>query len=308
VRRELAKAGEKTVQEALNAYERYLLDDKGNKPGSVEDTMYRVGTFFPDREMALGDLSATTCEGYYQELRTLPRTRTKKAFSVDSQRNILAEAKTFLRWCSAKPRRWIARSPLDEVQGVGRRKHGKAQLRIDEARKWTEEAVKLAGGGDAGAVAALMSLVMGMRASEIVSRVVRDLDDDARLLWIPDSKTDAGKRTLEVPELLRPCLRELAKGKKPEAPLFGQHWRDWIRKQVRRICELARVPEVTAHGMRGLHGTMAVAAGATGHLVAASLGHGSFAVSERSYVKREALDAAKQDRVLTVLKGGRLAS
>jgi len=164
----------------------------------------------------------------------------EKPFSVDSQRNILAEAKTFLRWSAAKPRRWISRSPLEEVQGVGRRKHGKAQLRIDEARKWSKQAVKLAKSGDEGAVAALMSLLMGMRASEIVSRVVRDLDDDARLLWIPDAKTDAGKRTLEVPHLLRPCLRKLAKGKRSEAPLFGQHWRDWIRKQVKRICKLAK--------------------------------------------------------------------
>jgi len=100
----------------------------------------------------------------------------------------------------------------------------------------------------------------------------------------------------------------LAKGKGSEVPLFGQHWRDWIRKQVKRICKLAKVPEVTAHGMRGLQGTMAVAAGATGDLVAASLRHESFAISERSYVKREALDAAKQDRVLTVLNRGRLAS
>src|SRR5262249_44376038 len=84
------EAGEKTVQEALDAYEQYLLVDKGNKPGSVEDTMYRIGTFFSDKEMALGDLSTTKCEGYYQELRTRP-TRTKKPFSVDSQRNILAE-------------------------------------------------------------------------------------------------------------------------------------------------------------------------------------------------------------------------
>jgi hypothetical protein len=32
-----------------------------------------------------------------------------------------------------------------------------------------------------------------MRATEIVSRVVRDLDDEGRLLWIPDSKTEAGQ-------------------------------------------------------------------------------------------------------------------
>jgi hypothetical protein len=31
-------------------------------------------------------------------------------------------------------------------------------------------------------------------------------------------------------------------------------------------------------------------------------------ISERSYVAREALDTARQDRVLTVLNGGKLAS
>jgi integrase len=295
------------LEEARTAYEKYLREEKGNKPGSVDDTIYRLKVFFPDEQLLLGDLTTARCAGYYDALRER-KTRNDDLFSVDSHRTMLAAAKTFLRWCSGKPRRWIVRNPLDEVQGIGRRKHGKAQLRIDEARKWTGHAVKLAAKGDAGAVAALMSLVMGMRASEIVSRVVRDLDDDARLLWIPESKTEAGKRTLEVPELLRPSLRELAKGRAPEAPLFGQHWRDWIRKQVKRICTLAKVPEVTAHGMRGLHGTMAVAAGATGHLVAASLGHESFRISKRSYVKPEALDAANQSRVLTVLTGGRRAS
>ena len=99
---------------------------------------------------------------------------------------------------------WLARNPLDEVVGVGKRRHGKAQLRIDEARRWQAKALELADQGEAGAVAAMMSLVMGMRASEIVSRVVRDLDDDGRLLWIPETKTEAGKRTLPVPEFLQP--------------------------------------------------------------------------------------------------------
>lgn len=221
---------------------------------------------------------------------------------------MLAAAKTLLRWCSAKPRRrWILRSPLEEVEGVGRRRHGKPQLRVDEARKWKCKAMELAERGDTGPVAAMMALVMGMRASEIVSRVVRDLDDDRRLLWIPDAKTEAGRRTLEVPEILQPYLVAIAKGREPNARLFGDHWRDWIRKQVKRICALAGVPTVTAHGMRGLHGTMAVKAGATGHLVAAALGHESFAISERSYVAREAIDSAKQDRALTVLNGGKLA-
>ena len=101
---------------------------------------------------------------------------------------------------------------MTEVEGIGKRRHGKAQLRVDEARKWVAKAVELADKGEAGAVAALLALVMGMRAGEIVSRVVRDLDDDGKLLWIPDSKTEAGRRTLQVPAFLQPLLKALAKG------------------------------------------------------------------------------------------------
>jgi hypothetical protein len=38
--------------------------------------------------------------------------------------------------------------------------------------------------------------------------------------------------------------------------------------QVKRICEMAGVPKVSAHAMRGLHGTLAVDADVTSHLVA----------------------------------------
>ena len=74
------------------------------------------------------------------------------------------------------------------------------------------EARRLADQGNDGAVAAMMSLVMGMRCTEIVSRVVRDLDDGGALLWIPDSKTLAGRRKLQVPEFLQPYLVKLAEG------------------------------------------------------------------------------------------------
>ena len=144
VRREFSKNGDKSVTEALDAYERYLLDDKGNKPGSVEDTLYRLGAFFPDGEVLLRDLSTRTCSGYYESLRTR-KSRLGKSFSVDSHRNILAEAKSFLRWCVGK--RWIHRNPLDEVTGMGRRRHGKAQLRIDEARRWQAKAIEFADEG-----------------------------------------------------------------------------------------------------------------------------------------------------------------
>lgn len=60
---------------------------------------------------------------------------------------------------------------------------GNAQLRVDEERRWLAKAVELAAAGEAGAVAAIVALLMGMRASEIVERVVRDVDGGGRLLW-----------------------------------------------------------------------------------------------------------------------------
>ena len=191
---------------------------------------------------------------------------------------------------------------------MGKRRHGKEQLRIDEARRWQGKAIEYAERGEAGAVAAMMCLVMGMRCSEVVSRIVRDLDDEGRLLWIPDSKTLAGRRKLQVPDFLQPYLIRLAKDRDPQAGLLGEHWRDWPRKWVQRICKAAKVPLVTAHAMRGLHGTLAVDSGITSHAVAAALGHESFKTTAESYAQRDAVAGAQQKRVLGVLAGGKIAS
>ncbi len=223
---------------------------------------------------------------------------------MDYHRNVLAEARSFLKWCVSK-KKWIAENPLADVEGVGKRSHGKEQLRVDEARTWLDLAVQYADQDEPGAVAAMMTLLMGMRCSEVTSRVVRDVDDEGRLLWIPDAKTKAGRRTLQVPERLRPYLLELSDGKKPEELLFGYHDRAWPRLWVRRLCEEAGVPVVTAHGQRGLHSTLAVEAGITSHAVAQALGHESFKVTAQSYAKPEAVDAARAQRTWRVLDGGK---
>jgi integrase len=117
------------------------------------------------------------------------------------------------------------------------------------------EAHRQADAAQAGAVAAMTALVMGMRASEIVSRVVRDLDDGGALLWIPDSKTLAGRRKLQVPEFLQPYLVELARGRDPQAPLFGEHWRDWpLTRSHRRAVTSRSRRRPRAKPARGLTG------------------------------------------------------
>ena len=62
----------------------------------------------------------------------------------------------------------------------------------------------------------------------------------------------AVRRKLQVPDFLQPYLVRLAKGREPKAALFGEHWRDWPRKWVQRICKAAGVPKVTAVKRAGL--------------------------------------------------------
>jgi integrase len=147
-------------------------------------------------------------------------------------------------------------------------------------------------------------------AVEIVQRDVRDLDDGGRLLWIPDSKTESGKRTLEVPELLQPLLLALAKDRIGAAPLFvgrrgARPTRWWLGYHCKALCARAGVPAITPHGLRSTHGSIARRGGATGEIVATQLGHASSAITNRVYIRPEASQAAETTAVLHVMAGGK---
>ena len=290
-----------TIATAIAEYGTYLQEVKQNKPTSCTITVCRLKRFFSEGAASIASLTAKSCIRHYAALTSAASVRTGKPLATDSHRNTLAEAKTFLTWCHQE-KKWLPNNPLASVKGHGRRQHGKPQLRIDEARAWLTTAERLAKQGEDGAVAAMLTLLMGLRCSEVVSRVVRDLDDRGRLLWIPTSKTKAGRRTVEIPAMLQPYLIALSRGKAPTELLFGKHWRDWPRHWVKRICKKSGVPLVCAHAMRGLHSTLAIAAGASSHVVAASLGHESVSTTFESYVAPGVREQAVQRQVLRRLE------
>lgn len=226
--------------------------------------------------------------------------------AVDTHRNGLSVAKAFGASCVA--RGWLKVNPFAGIKGKGRRRHGKPKLRFDEARTFSLKCLELAPTDD-GAVLSLAYLILGTRAGEILNREVRDLDDDGRLLWIPETKSEAGRRCLEVPDVLSPHLRRLAEGRPALAILFAacEHRarrQDWAREQVTRLCKLAGVPRVTPHGLRGTQGTLAKEAGSTSTVVAAALGHASPEITERAYIDRDRAGAAQRRSALKVLAGG----
>ena len=150
--REIRRADEKTIAQATEEYEVYLRDEKQNKERSYTATLWRLGVFFPDQELCLSALTSSKCAAYYAALRNRT-TKYGKPLATDSHRNILAEAKTFLKWSVGKG--YFRSNPLEGVEGTGKRRHGKPQLRIDEARRWQAKAMQLADDGEAGAIAAL---------------------------------------------------------------------------------------------------------------------------------------------------------
>jgi hypothetical protein len=117
-----------TVSHAIEAYGAHL-DERGCKAGPNAERLRRLRTFFLDQTLVLSDLTSANCAAYYEALRARV-SRLGKVYAVDSHRNTLAEARMLAKWCVAK--RWLRASPLEGVEGKGKRRHGKPQLRIDE--------------------------------------------------------------------------------------------------------------------------------------------------------------------------------
>ncbi len=288
---------------ALEEYEVFMRDDLGNKPTSTKTTAARLTQFFLGYDGSLEDLDEAECVQRYETLRNHTTVQGKRIADT-THLNTLAQVKTFLAWCVKKG--WAKSNSAANVEGKGKYRHGKPQLRVDEARRWLATALKIARkaeseGEKEGALKAILTLVLGLRESEVLNRQVRDVDDGGRLLWIPDTKTEAGRRTLEVPDEIVSLLLRQAGNRPGMEPLFAHRTRGIGRKWVQRICRRAGVMVVGAQSMRGLHATLAVKAGITSHAVASALGHTSFSTTARSYAKPEAVAGAKQQRAMAAL-------
>jgi len=303
LRRMFGKAAAKPLTQALEEYEVFMRDDLGNKPTSTKTTAARLTQFFLGYDGSLEELDEAECARRYETLRNHTTVQGKRIADT-THLNTLAQVRTFLAWCVKKG--WLKANPAASVEGKGRYRHGKPQLRVDEARRWLATAAKIARSAETegereGALKAILTLLLGLRESDVLNRQVRDVDDGGRLLWIPDTKTEAGRRTLEVPEEIVPLLLRQAGNRPGMEPLFAHRTRGIARKWVQRICRRAGVMVVGAQSMRGLHATLAVKAGITSHAVASALGHTSFSTTARSYAKPEAVEGAKQQRAMAVL-------
>jgi integrase len=227
--------------------------------------------------------------------------------SADTHQAELALAKQLGDLCLKK--RWLRVNPFALVENVGRKTHGSTKPRhgVDESRKLMSYCLERS--DDQHCVITLAYLLLGTRASELVRRNKRDLDDRGRMIRINEAKTMKGIRRLILPDELREPLVALCERKKPTDPIFTRDdgkraTRYWAYHHVKRICRAAGVTELTPQGLRRTQSDLATDAGATAQIVADHLGQTSIRVTDRSYRDKDVVAAAKQRRALQVLAGG----
>lgn len=309
----------RTVAAALTEY----LDDcrdRGLRPSSLATTAFRL------RGLLGVDEAEGRNGGPLAELRPAVAARLLEAWrqerSVDYVRNTVGQARTWGKWCV--DRGWLKAGPFEGLKVKGRRKRGKPQHTIDEARRFEAYLLDIAVAPASpelcarrrwdwavsrrqASVALLTALLLGPRAGEVVDRRCRELDDDGRILWIPDSKTEAGRRRLVVPEHLQPFLIGMCAGRQGSDRIFERS-KGWLLTQCKSLCAAAGVPVVTPQGLRGTHASLATESGASALDVSRALGHAVDAgspVTERHYTTADATAAGRQQRMLTVLSGGK---
>lgn len=276
-------------------------------PRSAEQQKGALRFFLRDElEREIADFTIEHAAALYRTAIDARSHKTGKPLEAASHRFYLSLAKGFFLW--AERAGHIATSPFRTVKPAGRPSTGKPQLRIEEATRFVAAGVQMFDeSDDVLALGGLCALLMGLRASEVLLRRVHDVDCDGQVLWIDQGKSKNARRHLKVPALLAPRLHKLAQSRDADALLFGpgrsgqpRHHRS-LWQAVGRICSRAAVPRVCTHSLRGLWATLSVESGAHSESVAASLGHGSFAMTARHYAQPEAIREVRTARVLAAI-------
>ncbi len=307
-----AEAGGKEALTVTALIERFELHqrEQGRKPGTVGTAGRKLRALLaPVLEQPARAITAARAAELYKARAA--------AVAPETHRGDLRQARSLWAW-GAKAG-LVGVNPWTAVAPTGARSEGKEQLREHEALAWYETALREARSEEIGAtsrqqrlieqrregaLAALCTLILGHRESEVVALAPRDVESG--WAWVTKGKTRKSRRRVRIPDDIRWLLQERAKTvREAGGTRLFPHGRKWVYDHVRRLCDKAGVVKVCAHSMRGLHATLAVDGGETAEAVARQLGHISTAVTEKHYTDPAATAAAAQGRVLTVLQGGK---
>ena len=272
---------------------------KGCQEHSVRCVQSRLLGFLPGDE-PLSAMNESHAESLYHAA-------TEKA-AVATHHKSLREAKAFFAFCVRQ--KYVSVNPFLNVQPIGKAKAGKPQLRRDEAKKLSDLLINCAENGETPALGLLVQVLLGLRSAEVLKLRKRDLDCNGTVLVIEGTKTRNARRTLALESpIVRDLLARRVANLAPDTLIFAPEGReqplatDHLYKSLAKYCERAGVPIVCPHSLRGLHGSLAVQAGASSAYVAQALGHANDAITRKHYITASALDSARSVKVAAALIG-----
>lgn len=291
-----ARVADTTVGETVAEYLEWLRthgnQERGMRDRSLTTARYRLEGILRGELLAgICDLTPTLAKRLYAKRSTEVR--------PDTHRGELALAQAWGVWCVAE-RGYLATNPFVGVKATGARNARSGRLRVDDARTFVAAALEE---NSTGGLAAALALLTGMRATEIVERIVNDIDDNGRVLRITVSKTVAGERELEIPSVLRIRFAELSKKRSPGDLIFPGLTRHGLYRHVKRLCRKAGVPEVSPHDLRRSFASLSSRSGTATEQVARTLGHAGTDVTRRHYLDAGAEQSAGAKRAEETLFG-----
>jgi len=300
----VAKYESPTVGTLIDRYEGFLVN-KGNKRSSISTTLHRLRGFFGEKLQSKPVETLTT-----ERVAASYRARCEHTRS-DTNRNELAEMKTFFRWVVEEGH--LRKNIAEDIKPThsGKRTKGKRQFRPAEAKLFLDEALAEAGEGNDAGLACAAVLLLGLRPSEITRRVVRDVDPKTRRLFIEDAKTESSNRQVEIPDVLWPLFEARIADRAgnelllPNRDGTGFRVRAWVNNNTKRMCRKLGLPVVVGYSLRGCHSTLATEAGTTAHVVSRQLGHADGRTTREHYIAPGAIEKQERKTVLKLVSGER---
>ena len=136
-----------------------------------------------------------------------------------------------------------------------------------------------------------VALGTGLRRSELLALVWRDVALDRAVLMVRRSKTAAGVREVPLPPFALSALAATPRGPGPIWPVSP--W--WVTRKTALLCERAGLPRLTTHGLRHTAMTLMAEAGVSLEVRRWIAGHSrtdmtAFYSHENDAAKRDAAD------------------
>lgn len=307
LQQEIAQSTPTTVGQALDDYLQYK-ERCGLKPPSMRSLQNRLSAFLPLEE-AVSALSERRCQALYDKL-TESRSWKNTRLAAATHQAVLRNTKEFFRWLVEK--KVIAASPWTGVKPIGRAQAGKRQLRQSEAEQLDRVLMVDAERGNEGALALLLQIYTGLRSGEILGLKVSDVEvvkartGQQTQVHVTRGKTKNARRCVKVYEGVAALLRRHCQGLAAGSRVFAsrraaQPAANWLYKRLKTYAKRMGFAELCPHSLRGLNATLALEGGATTDAVARSLGHGSFAITEKHYADPSAVVNARVARIAAAL-------